>query len=450
MLQAVGDLSKVRGVVGMAVPLGLFRGKRYKKMSSKPNASTAAVSTAILARQPILDRDERLSGFELLYRSPDGKPIVDDHQATEQVVLNTINEFGLTKVLGTHRGFVNVGGATFETGLLEILSPRKFVLEILETVKVDASLQKHCARLKGQGYTIAFDDINTSAKLTPLLLSMANIVKIDLPLTCPNELPLIVEKIHAGGARALAEKVETREEYALVKRLGFDLFQGYFFARPELLSQKKIPASRGPLLLLLNTLAGNASVAELEASIKANPPVLIQLMKLAHSSGLAGSRAPASIREAIMRVGVRRLSRWTHLLLYASDNAVSLQDNALVQLVATRANFMELAVTELYPDNESMADSAFQTGMFSLMHVVTQQTSEALIEQLPVRPEVRDAILHHTGELGYLLQLAEVLEGTTHVDGGSTRRLSGTPALRHETAMRLYSEAAIIAEGYGR
>ncbi len=418
-------------------------------MSNRPLDATAALNTALMARQPILDRDERLAGFELLYRSPDGSPIVDDHDATEQVILNTINEFGLTKVLGAHRGFVNVGSASFDTDLLEILSPRKFVLEILETVKVDASLQKHCIRLRAQGYTIAFDDIDSPAKLTPLLLSMANIVKIDLPLTSVKDLPKMVQAIHHGGALALAEKVETRDEYALVKRLGFDLFQGYFFARPELLSQKKIPASRGPLLLLLNTLAGNASVSELESSIKANPPVLIQLMKLAHSSGLVGSRTPASIREAIMRVGVRRLSRWTHLLLYASDNAVSLQDNALVQMVATRANFMELAVVKLHPDDQSLADSAFQTGMFSLMHVITHQTSEALIEQLPVRADVRDAILHRTGELGYLLGVAEVLEGTA---SRQTFALAAgqRESLSHATAMRLYSEAAAIAEGYGR
>src|SRR5258705_7496298 len=64
-----------------------------------------------VGRQPILDRDGALHAYELLFRggAHNYAEVSDDAQATAQVVVRTIGSIGVPSVLGTHRGYANIG-----------------------------------------------------------------------------------------------------------------------------------------------------------------------------------------------------------------------------------------------------------------------------------------------------------------------------------------------------
>jgi EAL and modified HD-GYP domain-containing signal transduction protein len=369
--------------------------------------------SVLLGRQPIVDRAGALVAYELLFRgsmAANAAVIADDHAATEQVILNAIAQFGVAVALGAHRGFVNIGRASLGSDSLLLLEPERFTLEILEDVVIDDEVEAACVRLRQAGFQIALDDVVAADRIPPRVLALVDIVKIDLRSVREGELAALVQRAHAAGCRVLAEKVETQDEHRRILALGADLFQGYFFARPEILRQNRVGVSQAALLELNSVLASDPTLETLQSQVKRSPVLLAQLMKFA-ASALASGRLDLTVGEAIARVGTRQLARLAQLLLFAGDGACALEDNPLLQLVNARARFMELMAQARWPGDEVLADAAFQTGIFSLMHVVTRQPREEMLAQVGAGPRIQAAILRSEGPLGDLLLIAELMEG---------------------------------------
>jgi len=372
--------------------------------------SDVAAQTVYLGRQPILDRDGALNAYELLFRAGahNYAEISDDARATAQVVARTIGGIGVPAVLGQHRGFVNIDRTLLFSDIVHLMPPERFVLEILETVRYDASLARRLDELREAGFEMALDDIREVSDELIAMLPYADIVKIDFLQTPRDMVAKLASMLRGYGKRLIAEKVETREDFALAHELGFDLFQGYFFARPQVLTAPRNRSLRPGLLRLLALLSRDAGIVELEAELKLNPSVVVQLLRLVNSSAFGLGRNISSLREAIIATGTRQISRWAQLLLYADTGDLPWRADPLVQLAATRSRFMELAASWLRPSDGDFADAAFMTGIFSLVHVVLDSTPRAVLEKLGLAPQIREAIVTHEGELGALLRIAEV------------------------------------------
>jgi EAL and modified HD-GYP domain-containing signal transduction protein len=185
-----------------------------------------------------------------------------------------------------------------------------------------------------------------------------------------------------------------------------------------MLTSRRITPSCDALLRLLVLLSGEPGIAELEAELKLNPTLVIQLLRLVHSSASGLARTISSMREAIMVVGTRQIARWAQLLLSADGRLDALRSDPLAQLLGTRARFMELAARRLRPDDDRFADTAFMTGVFSLVHVLFGVAIEDIVATLPIHVDIRRALLERHGELGALLNAAEAAEsgkpGTLH------------------------------------
>jgi EAL and modified HD-GYP domain-containing signal transduction protein len=369
--------------------------------------------SVLLGRQPIVDRAGALVAYELLFRDSGGgnaAVVTDDHAATEQVILNAVAEFGLASTLGAHRGFVNIGRASLGSDSLLLLKAERFTLEILEDVVIDAEVEAECVRLRRAGFQIALDDVTSIDRIPRRVLDLVDIVKIDLRRTVESELPQLVGHVHAAGCVVVAEKVETHEEYQRVRDLGVHLFQGYFFARPEVLHQVRINTSHTALLKFNRVLAREPSLEDLCSEVKRNPVLLAQLMKLAGSASSAGP-PNLTVCEAIQRVGMRKLGRLAQLLLLAADGQRHLKHDPLTQMVHTRGRFMEMMACEVRPDDETFADIAFQNGIFSLMDVVARRHSAQFFQQIGTGTAIHSPIFRSDGDLGDLLRIAQLMEG---------------------------------------
>jgi EAL and modified HD-GYP domain-containing signal transduction protein len=361
-----------------------------------------------LGRQPILDRDGALNAYELRFRSGahNYAEVSDDAQATAQVVARTIGGIGVSAVLGHHRGYVNIGRDLLFDDIVHLMSPERFVLEILETVSFDAQLVRRLGELRRAGFQVALDDVSELTEGLRAVLPHTDIVKIDFLQTPREALPTLAAVVLAEGKTLIAEKVETREDFALARELGFHLFQGYFFARPQVLAAPRNRSSRPALLRLLALLASDGGIIELEAELKRNPSVVVQLLRLVNSSAFGLGRNIASLREAIIAAGTRQIARWAQLLLYADGGDLPWRSDPLVQLAGTRSRFMELAARWLRPSDEDFADAAFMTGIFSLVHVVLGTTPAEALDKLGLASQIRDAIVEQSGALGALLKIA--------------------------------------------
>jgi c-di-GMP-related signal transduction protein len=203
-----------------------------------PPPTPAPVSDCYLALQPIFDRDLRLYAYELLFRASEGEDalVEDDHGASATVMHHVFNKLGADTVLGPHLGFINLDAAMLASNVVERLPKDKVVLEILETVEVNADLIARCAALTHQGFRLALDDFSGREERFEPLLPIVDVIKVDLHRVAPGALAHTTARLRRWPARLLAEKIDSEGQVQRCRDLGYDLFQGYHLGRPRLIS----------------------------------------------------------------------------------------------------------------------------------------------------------------------------------------------------------------------
>lgn len=393
-----------------------------------------------LARQPILDRSEKLCAFELLFRSNNSAStanVADDTFATAQVMLNAFGELGISNVLGTYKGFINLGTKFLYSDTVELLPKQQVVLELLETVVIDSAVVARCHELKAMGFHLALDDVlELSDEIEPLL-EVVSIIKLDLTQIAPSVLPTMVKKFKRHPIRLLAEKVENREQARFCMELGFDLFQGYYFAKPEMLSGKRPDPSKMMLLRILSLLLSDADNEKITNAFKGHPDMTYNLLRLVNSVGCGLSSKISSLSHALIVLGRRAMQRWVQLLLYASTGGGAA--NPLMQLAATRAKLLELIAIRLFPNDQGYADRAFMAGMLSLLDILMDEPLNELIPRLNLHEDIESALLNRSGNIGEMLSLCGELESCD--TGAVQQRLCAHPGMTMETVNKAQMEA---------
>lgn len=421
------------------------------KLTAAPveaDGNRARLREIFLGRQPILDRDQQLIGFELLFRDGGrtaGANVTDDMAATAAVVLHAFNEFGAQKVLGPHQGYVNANAEFLLSDLVQSLPREQVVLELLETIVIDARIVARCRELKRMGFRLALDDVvGYSEELAPLL-EIVNVVKLDLMQIATAQLPGLVQRLRAWPISLLAEKVETREQFHTCRALGFDLFQGYHFARPQVLAGRRLDTGRLALLQVLTLVLNDAEIGEIERELKNYPNLTFNLLRLVNSAAAAMQQTIGSLKHAIVILGRKQMQRWIQLLLYAAPAGNASRTNPLMQLAATRARFMESISRVEKTADRAYQDRAFMAGVLSLLDAVFGVPLAELLGQLSLAHDVKAALLDRSGPLGRLLGLAEALE--TDDRAGVARILAELPGLAPCDLMRAEVEARDWASG---
>lgn len=369
------------------------------------------VDPLYLGRQPILDREQRLVAYELLFRSSqhNAAQVVDGAQATATVIANAFTELGIETALGEARGFINVDEAFLFSDLLELLPQQNVVLEILETVPPTPAVIERCRALKKAGFTLALDDVIQLQPEYTELLSLVEIVKIDIQPLSRIELMQLVIKLKPSGKILLAEKVDSQEQMEQCMQLGFKLFQGYYFAKPSIISGKKLDHSQLSLMKLMGLLLSDAETTQIEEALKPEPGLTVNLLRLTNSVASGGQVRITSLGHAITVLGRRQLQRWLQLLVFTSGRQAG-QGNPLLTLAATRGRLMELLASELAPAQSTLADQAFMVGIMSLMPALMNLSMAEIVSTLGLPENVRLALCDNQGQLGDLLALAQASE----------------------------------------
>lgn len=373
-------------------------------------------SQIFLGRQPILGREQQLLAYELLFRegpifTSNRAEIIDPSQATATVIANAFTELSANETLGPYRGYINVDQEFLFNDLIEALPPKVVVLEILETVIPTPEVIARCRQLCEKGFSLAIDDVIEVDEAYRPLLEMAEIIKVDVLGLDAARLTELVRQLKPFGKKLLAEKVESAEQVNLCKALGFELFQGYYFAKPAIIVGKKLNPSQIALLRLLGLVMQDAETSEIENAFKVEPGLTVNLLRLTNSVGSGLTTRITSLRHAITILGRRQLQRWLQLLIYTNPKG-GRSDNPLLQLAATRGRMMELLAERVTPRNREFADQGFMVGIMSLMPALLGVAIEEILAQLPVAPRVQMALVDRTGLHGQLLQVVEATEQT--------------------------------------
>lgn len=367
----------------------------------------------LVGRQPILNKALETIAYELLFRSETSREhaaVTDGNFATANVIINTLSEFGFERILGGQRGLINIENDLLMSDALEILPKGRVVLELLETVAVTPELVNRCRTLKSAGISFALDD-HLYDPVYAELYDIVEIVKIDLLLHSDEELVEIVKALRGYPVKLLAEKVETQEAYRKCLDLGFELFQGYFFARPSLEEKKRIDETSTTLLKLMRLLNEDAELEVIEQTFRSRPGLTYKLLLLVNSVAMGLREKIHSVRHAMVVLGRQQIKRWVQLALFASDDSSGLA-HPLVELAAVRACFME-QLAGRHPQLKTVrgaSEEAFMVGILSLLETIYAISTEEIITSLHLSDEVSAALTCRSGVLGSILKLAEETE----------------------------------------
>ncbi|TWJ32560.1 EAL and HDOD domain-containing protein [Geobacter argillaceus] len=376
-------------------------------------AESPADTKLFMGRQPILDRDQSLVAYELLFRSAKSllqANVTDYAHASASVIHSAITNFGLNELLGRHKGFFNVSLELLMDDALELLPRNQVVIELLETIQPSEIVVARCNELKRKGFSLALDDNLFDPSFAPLY-ELVDIVKVDLLMTTPDALSPMVQQYSNWPLTLLAEKVENMEMFQLCHGLGFHLFQGYYFARPVVLNKRRVDVSGISLLKLIDLVISDAEIQEIEETFRRNPSLAYNLLRLVNSVAMGLRERIKTLRHAIVVLGRQQLKRWAQLALYASKGGDTIM-SPLLEVAAMRGRLMELLViknAQLGIDRES-AERAFMTGVLSLIDVLFETSMDDVVRQLNLADDIRQALQGRNGYLGLLLMLAERLE----------------------------------------
>lgn len=405
-----------------------------------------------LGRQPILDVNRVIVGYELLFRSSDNNRSIFECQdlASASVIASALASFGLHEVLGGKVGFINVTEEVLLSETMELLPREQTVLELLETMPLNGVNHQRALDLKALGFRLALDD-HTYASVNSSFYQLVDIIKINL-LEEPNEnLHEMVEKLKQYPVTLLAECVETMEQFEECRDLGFELFQGYFFARPVVLKRKAPDASKVGMLKLLESLHEDMEIENIEDVFRNYPDLSYNLIKLVNSVNVGLREKIKNLRHAIMILGLDKLRRWVQLAIYASSDSCGI-NNPLLEMAAVRGRFMEYLIMLRYGvqrDNE-VVEAAFMAGIMSLMDVLFETSMEQILQELNLSDTITEALLNREGELGGLLALAETLEMVNFGEVQTLVEATNIPLARLlEAQLDAYKwrSSLIVAEG---
>jgi EAL and modified HD-GYP domain-containing signal transduction protein len=358
---------------------------------------------AYVARQPIFSKNKKIYAYELLFRDGTANFVsdIDGDVATTTVMSNSVLTIGIESILGDKRAFINFTQNLLTKKVPLLLPKETTVVEILEDVNPEPELLAACQEMANQGYLLALDDFEYSPELMPLI-EMAHIIKFDFRLTPVPEIQDYLNQLPPGKRRLLAEKVETHEEFQVAQEMGFELFQGYFFCKPEIIRGREIPGSQLNLIQLMSELnKRDFQFDQLENLVAQDVGLSYKLMRYINSPFFGRANKVASVRQALVFLGEKEIRRFISLV--AMSRLAANKPNELVRTSCIRGKFCEL-ISEKNPGQRDPAE-LFTLGMFSLINAIVDTTMQDVMERMPLSPNLKLALISFKGPLSPYLAL---------------------------------------------
>ena len=361
------------------------------------------------ARQPILDIDKKLFAYELLFRDSIDNvfPDIDGDEATTKMIEASNFNVGLSEFTGNKPAFINFTLETLSKGYPETLTPEEVVIEVLETVKPGKKLLEICKGLHDKGYTIALDDY-IHKPVWHHFYPFIKIIKIDWQATSIDTIKEVKSAVvDFPHIKLLAEKVETYEEYNQALELGFELFQGFFFAKPEMVKTKNLsPSQMAMAELLYETSKPDLDLASITSVFERDITLSYKLLRYANSAIFRRRSEISTIKQALVILGSGELKRFLGLMFAANENPD--KPSELINSAMARAKFCELASESV--NSPIDASIAFLTGLLSLIDAIVDEDLESILAKLPLAQEIKDTLLTRKGTMAALIKLVELIE----------------------------------------
>lgn len=344
-----------------------------------------------MARQPILDRRQNIYGYELLFRSglDNAFHAANQDQASFEMLHTSLLGFGLDTLLGDKLGFINASREVLLQEFYLVLPRDRSIIELVETVEPTPEVVEACQGLKRAGYRLALDDFVRRPAMAPLA-ELADVVKVDFLHTGEAERRAIIREFGPRRVQLVAEKVETREQFAAAMAEGFTHFQGFFFCEPEILSSADVPAfKRNCVRFMAELHRPELDFDKLEVIIKQEVALAVKLLRYLNSAGFGWRHEITSIKHALRVLGERAARKWCSLMaltVLGEDKPAQMVITSLV-----RAQFAEQVGREAGLGSRDV--DLFLIGMLSTLDGLLGRPMDEALSHIPVSSEIRDTLL---------------------------------------------------------
>jgi c-di-GMP-related signal transduction protein len=405
-------------------------------MGTHAQPASREQSVPYVARQPILDGDEKVLGYELVFqRSPQARGFATDVESETCAIIDTLNVIGLGVLCDGRRAFID---CTHQMLLVEYfaLLPPGIVIEIQDSVPSDEPVVALCQRLKHEGYMMALDNFAPHDAREPLA-PYADFIKIDIKKVSPAESAALTKRYGNQHCRMLAQKVDTRQDLVTAQKSGFTAFQGGFFRQAEHVRARHIPANQATYLRLLQAISkSELNFTEIEDLIKHEPSLCYRLLRYLNSASWGLSAPLLSIRQAFNLMGERELVRWIRMASIMAVGQEKCSDLVLSSLV--RARFCELIAPKLKHGQSDL----YLMGMLSLMDAILEVPIGVVIEELPIDPDTKAQLLcRKTGNRTSLSSIYDLMVAREAGDWGKVTALGKSLDLSLVFVAASYNEA---------
>ncbi len=375
-----------------------------------------------LARQAIVDNNEAILGYELLYRNSEKESNFDNpRHATSSLLVNVLNQSGLNSIVGESLAFINVDYSFLRHDFIESIPPKTFVFELSVEEDKKGRLLESVERLHNKKYVFSIDmsslqDLQEVKVLAPYLF----FVKVDISTVAKEDLKIVVRELKQFPLIVIASKLEDEETFLICQEAGFDAYQGYFFAHPKIIKDKKLNTNQITLFKLCNVLRSGISIPEMVQVFEESPNISMQLLRFINSAAFHFKNPISSIHQVITLLGRNHLVQWLMLLLYSKNfsNKVKYQDQLIV-MVKQRTLIMVNLMKFIYRNSSQKEQSeAYFVGILSLMNALSGVPLRDILIEFHVDDRVQDALFDHKGFLGKLYDVAIAVEqfDTTVID----------------------------------
>ena len=364
--------------------------------------------SVFVARQAIFNRKQNVVAYELLFRNSAENffPDIEEGQATARLIMENQLNLGTRHITSGKTALINIGPDSLKHNLCDFLPCKDVVIELLETIEPTDDNYQLCRELFHKNYKLALDDFVYNEQWERFL-KFIKLVKFDIAQTPLSDIAEIVEKLKQHKKiKILAEKIETQADYHQAHKMGFDYFQGYFFAKPTMHEQQDIDYNYAVVVAIYaQVMKPSPDIKQISTLFEADAALAYKLMRLINSGVFPIQSKISSIKQALVYLGHERLKKFVSLIVTA--HTAGKKPAELMQVCVVRARFCELIAKQV---SKSLAGEAFLTGLFSLLDAILDQPMSLLVEKLPFPDDIKAALLNEKNTLYYILNLVQAYE----------------------------------------
>lgn len=364
--------------------------------------------SVFVARQAIFNRRQKVVAYELLFRdSPKNFfPDIAEGQATARLIMENQLNLGTRHITSGKKALINIGPESLELDLCAFLPCQDVVIELLESIEPTDTNYELCRELFHSNFNLALDDFVYKPQWDRFL-KLVKLIKFDITITPLNDIHPIIKKLKDHKQiKLLAEKIETQEEYEVAAGMGFDYFQGYFFAKPTMMKHNDIDYNYGLVVAIYAEIMGsNPDLTKIAALFELDAALAYKLLRLINSGVFPIQSKIASLKQALVYLGQERLKKFVSLIVTA--HTAGKKPAELMQVCVVRARFCELIAKKVA---KHQSGEAFLTGLFSLLDAILDQPMSLLVEKLPFQDDIKAALLEEKNTLYYILKVVKAYE----------------------------------------